>query len=298
MIRIVMLGTTASLPSKDHHTSCMAIKYGKSMLFDACEGVQRQLMKYNVSFASIDAIFLSHLHADHFLGVFGLVQSMNLSTRAAELCVYGPKGTAKFFETVFSTRELKPNFPVKFVEIEASKKPFYESDLFTVRAFSANHGVNALGFVLEGKPTRRFDKEKCEIFGVKGRMFSELEAGKTVPIGKRKIKYADVTYVNPGKKIVYSGDGAPNPGLSDACKNADVAVLDSTFAEEEKALAKEKRHSTCTQAAAIAKKAKASRLILTHFSNRYDDRSVLLAEAKEIFENTELSAEGLEIKLG
>jgi len=294
MIRLVMLGTSASLPSKQYHTSCMAVKYGKSMLFDACEGVQRQLMKYNVSFASIDAVFLSHLHADHFLGLFGLVQSMNLSTRAAELVIYGPKGTAKFLETVFATKELKPNFPVKFVEVAASSKPFYETELFTVCAFNANHGVNALGYVLEGKPTRRFDKPKCEKVGIKGRMFSELEEGKTVTIGKKKYKYADVTYEQPGKKIVYSGDGAPNSELNSACKLADIAVLDSTFAGEQKELAKEKRHSTCTEAAKIAKKAKAKLLILTHFSNRYDNRSVLLEEAKKTFENTELSAEGLE----
>jgi len=289
-----MLGTSASLPSKQYHTSCMAVKYGKSMLFDACEGVQRQLMKYNISFASIDVIFLSHLHADHFLGLFGLVQSMNLSTRAAELVIYGPKGTAKFLDTVFATRELRPNFPVKFVEIAASKKPFYETELFTVSAFSANHGTNALGYVLEGKPTHRFDKETCEKVGIKGRNFSELEAGKTVTIGKKKYKYADVTYEQPGKKIVYSGDGAPNSELNAACKLADILVLDSTFAGAEAELAKEKKHSTCAQAAAIAKKAKAKTLILTHFSNRYDERGVLLEEAKKTFANTELAQEGLE----
>ncbi|MFA5247343.1 MAG: ribonuclease Z [Candidatus Micrarchaeia archaeon] len=297
MIRLVMLGTSASLPSKQYHTSCMAIKYGKSMLFDACEGVQRQLMKYNVSFASIDAVFLSHLHADHFLGLFGLVQSMNLSTRAAELLIYGPKGTAKFFDAVFATKELRPNFPVKFIEIEASAKPFFETELFTITAFPANHGVNALGYALQGRPTRRFDKEKCEEIGINGRMFSELEAGKTVSIGKKKYKYKDVTYEQPGKKIVYSGDSAPNPSLSKACKDADVAVLDSTFANTEIALAKEKRHMTCGQATAIAKKAKVKQLILTHFSNRYDDRSVILMQAKETFENSTLAQEGLEVKL-
>jgi len=294
MIRLVILGTSASLPSKQHHTSCMAIKYGKVTLFDACEGVQRQLMKYNISFAAIDAVFLSHLHADHFLGLFGLVQSMNLSTRAAELAVYGPKGTAKFFETVFATKELGPNFPVRFVEIAASRKPFYETELFTVTAFCANHGTRALGYVLEGKPTRRFDKEKCEKAGIKGRMFSDLEAGKTLTIKAKKYKYADVTYEQPGKKIVYSGDGAPNSELKAACKLADILVLDSTFAGTEAGLAREKKHSTASQAAAIAKKAKAKALILTHFSNRYDDRSVLLDEAKRTFENTVLAAEGLE----
>ncbi len=294
MIRLVMLGTSASLPSKQYHTSCMAIKYGKVMLFDACEGVQRQLMKFNISFAAVDAIFLSHLHADHFLGLFGLVQSMNLSTRAAELVVYGPKGTAKFLEAVFATKELSPNFPVKFIEVAASKKPFYETELFTVTAFNANHGTRALGYALEGKPTHRFDKEKCEKIGINGRMFSDLEAGKAVTIKSKKYRYADVTYEQPGKKIVYSGDGAPNSELNAACKLADILVIDSTFAGTEAALAKEKKHGTASQAAAIARKAKAKMLILTHISNRYDDRNVLLEEAKRTFENTVLAEEGLE----
>jgi ribonuclease Z len=298
MIRVVFLGTSASLPSKEHFTSCFAVKYGKIMLFDCCEGVQMQMMKYNVSFASVDAVFLSHLHADHFLGLFGLVQSMNLSTRAAQLTVYGPKGTANFFEGVFGHKELAPNFPVKFVEVDAkSGKPFYEADLFTVRAFAANHGTQALGFVLEGKATRRFDKAKCDKLLVKGRDFSDLEAGKTVTKGKRKIKYADVTYAQPGKIIAYSGDSAPNIALEQACKGADLAVIDSTFAHAEEPLAKEKRHMTCEQAARIAAKAKAKKLILTHVSNRYDDRSALLAQARKLFPDSELASEGLELML-
>lgn len=297
MIRFVMLGTSASLPTKENMTSCFAVKYGKTMLFDCCEAAQVQLMKYGVSFASVDAVFLSHLHADHFLGLFGLIQSMNFSTRAAELTIYGPKGTSKFLESAFSNKELKPNFTVKFEDIGATEKPFYETELFTVRAFKANHGANALGFVLEGKPTRRFDKEKCEKLGVRGRMFSDLEAGKTVTIGSKKLKYADVTYECAGKKIVYSGDGAPNGSLQDACKGATLAVLDSTFANEEEELAAQKKHSTCVQAAKIAKKAKAQRLVLTHFSNRYDDRAKILEQAKKVFAQSELAAEGLEILL-
>ncbi len=297
MIRIVFLGTSASLPTKEHFTSCFAVKYGKTMMFDACEGAQIQLMKYGVGFASVDAIFISHLHADHFLGLFGLIQSMNFSTRASLLQIYGPKGSKAFFERIFSIHQLAPNFPVEFLEVEPSAKPFYSSDLFTVRAFKANHGTEALGFVLEGKPTRRFDKEKCDKLGVHGRMFSDLEAGKIVELGKKKVKYADVTYVSPGKKIVYSGDTAPNLALSAACKNADIAVLDSTFAKEDVSHAKEKRHSTCVQAATIAAKAKAKRLVLTHFSNRYDKRDAILEQAKEKFAASELAQEGLEILL-
>jgi len=301
MIRVVFLGTSASLPTKEHLTSCFALKFEKTMLFDCCEGAQQQLMKYNISFASVDAIFLSHLHADHFLGLFGLIQSMNFSTRAAELVIFGPIGTKRLLETIFSSRQLQPNFPVKITEIgeigTATEKVIFEGELFTVSAFPVSHGTKAFGYVFLQKPKRRFDKEKCDKIGIKGRMFSDLESGKTVEIGRKKIKYVDVTYVSTGRKIVYSGDTASCNSLSTACKDADIAVLDSTFKDEEKELAKEKKHMTCVQAAKIAQKAKAEKLVLSHFSNRYADRSGILEQARAVFEETVLAQEGLELQL-
>jgi ribonuclease Z len=297
MIRLVFLGTSASLPTKDNFTSCFALKYGKTLLFDCCEGAQIQMQKYGIPFASIDAIFISHLHADHFLGIFGLLQSMGFYARASELCVFGPKGTARLFEKVLSGKELEPNFPVKFIDVAPSAKAMFETDLFAVKAFRADHGAHALGFCLEGRAYRRFDKAKCDKIGIKGRMFSDLEAGKPVEVKGRKCKYASVTYEQAGKKIVYSGDGAPSRELAKACKDADLLILDSTFADGEEALAKEKLHSTCVQAAKIAAKAKARRAVLTHFSNRYDQRAPLLSQAKKHFENCELAREGLEIIL-
>ncbi|MFQ5405698.1 MAG: ribonuclease Z [Candidatus Micrarchaeia archaeon] len=298
MIKIVMLGSTASVPTKKHVPSCFAVQADKAYLFDACEGVQRQLMKYNVSYSKVKSVFLSHLHADHFLGLFGLVQTLNMSTRAEELLVFGPKGSGKFLETLFSTNELKPNFKVKVKEVSGTeKKPVFETDVFEVRAFQVKHGKNALGYVFKEKDKRRFDKKKAVKAGIKGRLFTEIGKKGVLKIGKKTVKYEEVTFVQMGKKIVYTGDTAFFSGLEKHFENANAVIADSTFLHEHKDLAKEKEHCTAFQIAKTCKKAQVKKLVLTHFSNRYDDRTPLLVEAKKEFKESALSEEGLELEI-
>ncbi len=297
-MRIVMLGNTASLPTKDGSPSCFAVKYEKVLLFDACEGVQKQLMKFGVSFAQVRAVFLSHLHADHFLGLFGLVQTLNMSTRASELLIVGPKGTEKLLGAVFSLGELKPNFPVKIIEASGSEKTaLFESDFFGVHAFPVKHGKNALGFVLQENEKRRFDKKKCDAAGIRGHLFSVLQEKGVAILGKKTVKIEDVTYVQAGKKIVYTGDTGFFAGLEKKFDSADLVVADCTFLDEHKELAKEKEHCTAKDVARACKKANAKKLVLTHFSNRYEDKAPLLEEAKREFSESVLSQEGLEIIL-
>ncbi|MFH0713391.1 MAG: ribonuclease Z [Candidatus Micrarchaeota archaeon] len=295
MIRIVTLGTSGSIPTPKTPPSCFAVKWGGVFLFDASEGCQRQMMKYNTSFASVEAVFISHLHADHFLGLFGLVQSMNFTSRKEPLFIFGPKGTRKLFESVFAIKEMRANFELKIEDVESSKKPFYETKLFTVNAFSVKHNAPAaIGFVLQGLSYRRFDMKKCAAAGVKGRLFSELQEKGAAVVNEKKVKYNDVTYIQEGKKIVYTGDTVQCPAIASNAKNADLLIHDGCFLEMHKETAKQKMHCTVADAAKNAKKAKVKKLLLTHFSNRYDDLTPLLAEAKKIFENSELAEKGKE----
>ncbi|MDP3742359.1 MAG: ribonuclease Z [Candidatus Micrarchaeota archaeon] len=296
MIRLVMLGTSGAMPTPRSNPSCFAVKFGGVYLFDCSEGCQRQMMKYGTNFGSVKAIFISHLHADHFLGLFGLVQSLNMTGRKEPLQLYGPKGTKKFLGTVFAMKEFMSSFPLEIIEVAPSKKPFYSNELFTVKAFNVKHNAPAsLGFVMEGLSYRRFDMDKCKKVGVSGRMFSQLQEGGTVEINGKKVKYADVTYVQGGKKIVYTGDTMQCPAIATNAKDADLLIHDSCFLDKHKDHAKAKMHSTCLDAAKNAKKANVKKLILTHFSNRYDDLAPLLAEAKTVFESTELAEQGKEI---
>ena len=293
MIRLVVLGSSASAPSKDYFPSCFAVKYGPVLMFDCCEGAQKQMMRYGISYSKVKAVFVTHLHADHFLGVFGLAQTMNMNGRTEPLSVFGPKGAKELFETVFSLKHLSVNFPVNVKEVSSGK--IFEEELFEVRPFAVKHAGPAVGYVLEQKPYRRFDEKKAKAAGVKGRLFTDLQEKGKILIGGKTVRHEDVTYIQEGKKIVYTGDTVPCKQIADAAENANLLVHDACFVDADEGLAKDKKHSTSSQAAEAAKKAGAKKLLLTHFSNRYDDRRPLLEEAKKIFPESIMAEEGLEL---
>ena len=287
------MGSSASAPSSDWFPSCFAVKYGPVMLFDCCEGAQKQMMRFGISYSKVNAVFVTHLHADHFLGVFGLSQTMNMNGRTEPLSIFGPKGAKELFETVFSLKHMQVGFPVNVKEVSSGR--IFEEELFEVRPFAVKHAGPALGYVLEQKPYRRFDEKKAKAAGVKGRLFTELQEKGKISIGGKTVRHEDVTYVQEGRKIVYSGDTLPCKAIVEAAENANLLVHDACFAEADSALAKEKKHSTAAQAAETAKAAGAKKLLLTHFSNRYDDRKALLEEARKIFPESALAEEGLEL---
>ncbi|MFH0835042.1 MAG: ribonuclease Z [Candidatus Micrarchaeota archaeon] len=293
MIRAVVLGSGGSLPSPRHVPSSFAVKYGATYLFDCCEGCQRQMMKYGANYGQVKAIFLSHLHADHFLGVFGLVQTLGMIGRKEELLIAGPAGTKKLFETAFSQRELAPHFPVTVKDVHDGT--VLKERLFSVRAFPVNHGCRALGYCLEEGEKTRFDEAKAKAKGLRGPMFTEIQEKGKLVVGGKTVRLEDITYKQAGKKIVYSGDTAPCAELQAAAKGADLLIHDACFTDADSAQAKEKFHSTAKEAAECAKKAGAKKLLLTHASNRYEDRSPLLREAKQVFKETLMAEEGLEV---
>ncbi len=295
MIKLTILGTTGALPNASHLPSCFGVKYRGTYLFDACEGVQRQMMKYKISYGSIEFIFISHLHADHWLGLPGLIQSINLNGRKKELKIFGPKGIKELIEKLLSIKWLKPAFEIKVKEIKSGK--FFENELFECRAFEVEHGCPALGAVFEEKEKIKFDEKKAKKLGIRGKLFREIEKKGKIKIGGKIIALEEIAKKVKGKKIVYSGDTQKCRSLTENAENADVLICDSSFVEKDKELAEEKMHCTAKDAGEMAKKAKVKKLILTHFSNRYADRKIILREAKEIFKNTELAEEGKEILL-
>lgn len=294
MLRVVFLGSSAAVPSPGRVPSCFAVKTGSTFLFDCGEGAQRQMMKYAISYAKVDNVFLSHLHADHVIGVVGLAQTLNIQERKEPLRFYGPKGTKDFLDTLFSLKPFRFDYDFDVTEVKAAKK-VYEDKLVTVSAFPVKHNTPALGYKLEEQQIHKFYEEKARGLGIKGRLFSEITEKGSVVVGRKKIKLEDVTFVKEGKKIVYSGDTTPCASLTRAAKGADLLVHDSTFSDKEKETAAEKFHSTAKQAAETAKKAGAKKLVLTHFSNRYADITPLLEEAREVFAETEAAEEGKEI---
>ena len=296
MMKIVVLGTTAALPTKNSPTTSFALKFGGVFLFDACEGVQQQMMRFGVSPSKVQVVFLSHLHADHFLGLFGLVQSQNLMGRREQLLIVGPKGTKEFLAGIFATKQLAAQFEIKYKEATRETKVF-ENDLFSVKAFPVKHAGASLGYEVECHSYRRYDEDKARAAGIRGKLFTMLAEKKEVVVEGKKVKYEDVTYLQAGKKFVYSGDTTPCPAVVEHAQGAELLIHESTFGDDQEEIAKEKKHSTASQAAHCAKKAKAKQLLLIHMSNRYEEREVLLQEAKKVFPETLLAHEGLEISI-
>jgi ribonuclease Z len=293
VIRTIVLGSGGAMPSPKTNPSSLAVKFGEVYLFDCCEGAQKEMMKHGVSHAKVRCIFLSHLHADHFLGVLGLVQTGNLLGRTLPLLLAGPKGTKALFETILGLKHLQAAFPIEYKE--AREGEVFRNELFSVRAFPVTHSTPAVGYALETHAYRRFDEAKAKRAGVKGRYFSELQQKGEADIKGRKVKYADVTYEQKGKRLVWSGDTTYCARLVKEAKGADLLAHDACFLEEHRALADEKKHSTAADAARAAKEAGVKRLLLTHFSNRYEDRAPLLAEARRVFPESVLAEEGLEL---
>lgn len=253
------------------------------------------MMTYGISFSKTQAIFLSHLHVDAFAGIFGLTQTMNLHGRTEELKVFGPVGTRVFFEKLFSTKELAVSFPISFTD--CSKGLVYETDCFSISSFPVEHGVPAVGYAIEEKERTHFDEKKAREKGIKGKLFSEIMNKKRLSISGKTVRLEEITFKEKGRKIVFSGDTRACREVEKQAKEADLLIHDSTFSNEDEEQTLLKYHSTAFQAAKIAKKARVKRLVLTHLSNRYEDKSLLLKEAKSVFANTILAEEGLEIKV-
>ncbi len=284
MLELTFLGTGAAIPSRDRAMSCVALKQGPSVvLFDCAEGSQRQLMLSNLSFMKISAIFVTHMHGDHMLGLPGLLQTMGFSGRDRPLTVCGPKGIARALEMLLGACEGELEYELDVREMspgDSVKVPGAE-----VTAFRTEHGTASLGYVYREDPLPgKFDKEKALKLGlVPGPDFAAIQRGETVK-GVRPEEI--VGPKRPGRSVAYTGDTVPLDSIAEACSGADVLIHESTYSKDEKELAVKNLHSTCVEAAETAKKAGVRALILTHISNRYSDTDELLAQSKEVFPDT------------
>ncbi len=286
MLEILFLGTGASIPSRDRAMPSVAVRCGTDIvLFDCGEGTQRQMMVSPLSFMKVKAIFITHMHGDHFLGLPGLLQTMGLSGRKERLLVCGPKGLSKGLKAVLSVCEGQIGYELIAVDLEDGNS--VELDGIKVTAFKTEHSVPSLGYKLSEKDAKgKFDKKKAVELGLSpGPDFSRLQEGETVKgVTPRMV----IGPPRPGCSVVYSGDTVPCRKLSKAAKGADVLIHESTYSHDEQKLASEHMHSTSVQAAETARDCGCRALFLIHTSNRYDDKSVVEDEAKTVFENSVL----------
>ena len=282
---LVFLGTGGSVPTARRSTACLLARVGgDKLLFDCGEGSQRQMQR-STGLVALDEIYVTHLHADHYLGIPGLLKTYDLGGRERGLRVIGPPGLIELFK---SLRRIfgRLAYELELVEIEAGEA--VRRDGYEVRAFAVEHRTAAFGYALIEDPRPgRFDPEAAARLGITaGPEFKRLQDGEAVEGSSGTVTPEQVMGdPRPGRKLVISGDTAPCEMTAVASHQAQVLVHDASFADAEAERARETGHSTAREAAKLAAGAAVGILALVHVSSRYDVREVL-AEATGEFEPT------------
>jgi len=283
---LVFLGTSGSMPTAQRAPAALLLRRGgERLLFDCAEGTQRQLLRSNVGLIELREIFLTHYHADHYLGLPGMLKTFALRGREVPITVYGPPGLRDLFEAL---RRIfgRLTYTVELKELRAGDVLI--RDDYRLATFAVAHGVSAVGYALVEDPRPgRFDVQSADALGVPpGPARGALQRGEsvTLPDGQTITPDKVLGAARPGRKVVIAGDGGPSETVIEAARGADVLVHEATFCEDERDRARETAHSTALEAAGVARAAEAQMLALTHLSNRYFGGEVA-REARMIFPN-------------
>jgi ribonuclease Z len=284
---VVFLGTSGSAPTARRAPSALLVRRGgERLLFDCGEGTQRQLLRSSIGLVDLTEIFVTHFHADHYLGLPGMLKTFALRQRDVPLVVYGPPGLRELFDAlrrVFG----KLTYPVRIVELRAGDA--LERDGYKLLAYPVAHGVSSLGYAIVEEPRPgRFDVETADVLGVPpGPERGALQHGESVTLSDGRVITPDEVLgeARPGRRIVLPGDTAPTPTVQVLAERADLLVHEASFTEEERDRAAETSHSTAQQAAELARDAGVKLLALTHLSPRYFGPEIA-REAREVFPNT------------
>src|SRR5829696_4527563 len=284
-LSVVFLGTGGSVPSARRATACVLIRSGGNrILVDAGEGAQRQMIN-STGLVHVDEIYITHFHADHYLGLPGLLKTYDLLERQAPLRIVGPVGLITLFEAL---RRIfgKLRYGVELIELGPGEAIQHEG--FEIRGFAVEHRMKALGYAyVEPERPGRFDVSAARALGITDdRDFGRLQRGETVAVNGSPVRPEQVMGdPRQGRRLVVTGDTAPNEMTRVAAHAAQLLVHDGTFAVEESARAAETGHSTARDAAQLAADAEVGMLAIVHVSSRYNVSKVL-GEAREAFPET------------
>ena len=300
MLRIIFLGTGGSLPTRNRNPSAVMVNRERELiLFDCGEGTKQQMMRAKTGMMSLSSIFVSHFHADHFLGIPGLIQTMSFMGRKEPLMIYGPEGTREFTELFKAFGYFNLKYEIRGIQLKPGD--VVEGKDYLIRALKTEHSIPSLGYALVENPRPgRFNMEKAVKLGIPpGPLFAKLQRGIPVEVNEKLVKPEDVMGVlRPGRTVIYSGDTRPCDSVLEASRDADLLIHDCSFADEMADWAEESRHSTAGEVAALAKEAGVRKLLLTHISSRYtDDVEPILTDSKKIFENVIVAEDLMEIEV-
>jgi ribonuclease Z len=300
-LHVYFLGTAGALPTPSRNPSCIMIRRGSdTILFDCGEGAQQQMMRSRCGF-TVNAVFITHWHADHFLGLFGLIQTMSFNGRTDPLTIYGPEWVHEFISILRQVARYNLKFSLESIEL--GQGSWVRFDGYTITAFLTKHGLPSLGYILEedARPGR-FNREQAIGLGVPpGPLFGRLQRGETITLGTgsdaREIRPGHVMGpARPGRKIVYTGDTrAIHGSIREIAHDADLLIHDATYDESEAERGAEFFHATAAQAGEAASVLNARTLVLIHTSSRYPDAQAHIEDAKKKFSGSIIAPNDLDM---
>ncbi|MFD2566175.1 ribonuclease Z [Pseudotenacibaculum haliotis] len=302
-LELTILGCHSATPRVNAHPTAQYLEINsRHFLIDCGEGTQRQMRKYKVGFSKINHIFISHLHGDHFFGLIGLISTFGILSREKPLHIYGPKGIKELIDIQLTYSKSHINFELVFHELTSKKSELiFEDNKVEVRTIPLNHRVYTNGFLFKEKPKPRnlnidVIKQYSEIDICD---YNNLKAGRDFVLSNGDTIKNEVLTKEPSKPLSYAycSDTSYKPEIKDVIENSDLLYHESTFLSDREDLAKKTKHSTAKQAAKIAKASDVKKLILGHYSSRYNDVSLFKKEAEEVFEEVILADAGKKISI-
>lgn len=297
MFNITFLGTASMQPTKERNLSSVLVTNGKeNILVDCGEGTQRQMKIAGLKPTKITKILISHWHADHVLGLGGLIRYLGVNQFDGVLEIYGPKGIKNYFNNILNSSIY--NDLIKYKLIELKDGILFDNGDFIVRAYKLNHTAECFGFSFKENDKRKINIKYLKEFDLKQHpILGNLQKGKDIIWKGKKIKARDATLLVKGSKVSFVLDTAYCETAIKLAKNSDILISEATYSDEHSDKAEMYKHLTSKQAAVIAKKSKSKNLILTHFSQRYKDTYILLKDARKIFKNVKISKDFMNIKI-
>ena len=300
--KIHILGCGSALPTLKHHTSSQVVEVrGKLMMVDCGEGTQVQLRKSRIGFTRIQSVFISHLHGDHCFGLMGLISTFGMLGRTSPLHVYAPGELGPMLKAQMEMFWQRLEYEVVFHAVDTTKcQVVYEDKSLTVSSIPLDHRIARCGYLFREKPTLPHIKRDmidfyhipvCYINNIKNGADWTTEEGDVIPNARL------TTPAEKARAYAYCSDTCYLPGLADRLKGVTCLYHESTYADEDEDKAQKYFHSTARQAAMVARDAGVGRLLLGHYSSKYNTEDVLLQQAKEVFAESSLTSEGMVVTL-
>jgi ribonuclease Z len=294
---LTILGSSSATPTSERNPTAQLLAHGEKLfLIDCGEGTQVSLRRMHIHFQRIKHIFISHLHGDHFYGLIGLVSSMHLLGRTKPLYIYGSAGLKEIIDLQLKASMTTLLYPLEFHETQAEKpEVIFEDELIKVSSFPMLHRIPTTGFVFSEKPyERKIRRDVIELLKIPVHLLPKIKAGADFTDADGSVHPNSVITIDPPTPRTYAfcSDTAYFEDIIPTVQGADVLYHETTFMNNRESNAADKFHSTTGQAATIALKAGAKKLLIGHYSARYDDLQPLLDEARAVFPETELAVDG------